>query len=194
MRLRVMGRHLPFSPHAAALTKTHDRLLVSAKASMIAARFTDKCSEYLLRSCYGSQQPNYERRRCDCKKDPLRPISARRCWGRIVSGAVRRFFPRIDNAHSCFVEVVSISGHNGKAVVKGGRGDHQVGLRIGMTDFSAFFHQHAPPEKDIFGDRQNPFMEHGPYVCVSQRLNSSRRSPASSRSMPNRSCRPALKS
>jgi hypothetical protein len=33
-----------------------------------------------------------------------------------------------------------------------------------VSSFPAFFHQEPPSEHDVFGNWQNPLIEHGPYL------------------------------
>jgi hypothetical protein len=58
------------------------------------------------------------------------------------------------------VIIASITRNNGKAVMNGSRGDNQVWLGESMASLSAFLDQKSPLEHDVFGDLENPMVEH----------------------------------
>jgi hypothetical protein len=58
------------------------------------------------------------------------------------------------------VVIASITRNNGKAVMNGSRGDNQVWLGESMARLPPFLDQKAPLEHDVFGDLENPMVEH----------------------------------
>ena len=68
------------------------------------------------------------------------------------------------HGNPCLVEAAAITGDDGQTVLDGGGRYDEVGLRKDMADFAAFFDQQAPPEHDVFGNRKNAALEHGPYL------------------------------
>ena len=74
--------------------------------------------------------------------------------------------PRIDDRGMCLVEIASITRNNRKSVMNGSCGDNQIWLRESMAALPAFLDQESPLEHDVFGDLENPMVEHrADFVC-----------------------------
>ncbi len=86
--------------------------------------------------------------------------------GKNAIGRTLRRFPRIDDRDARLVVIASITRNNRKAVVNSSGGDNQVWLGERMASLSAFLDQQSPLEHDVFGNLENPMVEHRAHlVC-----------------------------
>ncbi len=75
-------------------------------------------------------------------------------------------FPRIENRNPRHVVIGAVARDDCEPLVKGGSGNDEIGMRAGMAGFPALFQQEPPSEHDIFRDRKNPSVKHGPhFLC-----------------------------
>jgi len=79
---------------------------------------------------------------------------------------LRLLIPRIQHRHTRLIEAASIASNDGKTVMNGGGGDHQVRLRKGVARFSAFLDQEPPLEQNLFCNFKNAAIEHGTHLVL----------------------------
>lgn len=72
--------------------------------------------------------------------------------------------PGIVNLGAGALEFGGVAGDNGKPVVKGRRGNEEIGLRVSYASSSAFFDHQAPSHDNILADGQRAALEHGSYI------------------------------
>jgi hypothetical protein len=74
----------------------------------------------------------------------------------------QRIGPRIVYRHTSALIATCITRDDRQAVMKSRGGDDEIWLREGVTHLAAIFQQQSPFERNVFGDRQNALLEHGP--------------------------------
>jgi hypothetical protein len=82
------------------------------------------------------------------------------------SRIARLLLPRIEYWHPGFVEIAPVAGDHSQAMFEGRGREHQIGMRIGMSDLSTLFHQPSPSVQYVFCHGQNPSSSEGdiPYI------------------------------